>query len=115
MTAVPEPGQSGLLYVSRVPLELRRGDGLSIVVTDQASAPVPIPGAPGDILAVRVSGPADVWFRVGEANEYATLASNKADEDLWLIPNRPHFTHISLICNSGDQALVTINCYGRGE
>jgi len=111
---VPEPGENGLMYVSRVPLELRRTDGLSIQVTDQASAPVPIPGGPGDILSVKVSGPADVWFRVGD-NELATLASNKADDDLWLIPRRPHFTTISLICNTGDSALVTINCYGRGE
>lgn len=119
------PESITVIYNDHVPLAPRLGqDGLRITAGTVASAPVALPGVPGDILSIAVKGVYDVHFRLSKGTNPSERATNAstivwAKRDLlFLVPSadklRPSSQcFISVISPEGNSDVV-INTYERG-
>lgn len=118
------PESITVVYNDHVPLQPRLGQtGLRITAGTVASAPVALPGEPGDILSVAVLGVFDVQFRICRLSEITVRATN-ADTVVWarkeylfLVPSSDKLCKeqcaISVI-SPGGSSVVVINTYERG-
>lgn len=118
------PESITVVYNEEVPLQPRLGQtGLRITAGTVASAPVALPGEPGDILSIAVLGIYDVQFRLCRLSETTVRAANtdtvvwSKRDFLYLVPSSDKLKKercaISVISPDGD-SVVVINTYERG-
>lgn len=113
------PNDVSLVNTNGVPLAPRhRQKGLRITAGATASAPVALPGEPGDIASIWVMGAHAVQFLITDS--VMVLADNTCegvaslDKELFVVPNVTGKANlISVISPDGD-SVVVINCHQRG-